>query len=367
MGKVGVACFTGEVSQGSITRMPTRFRFMVLCLALLPACQGPAGEAPTEDDRAPGLPPLARLPFDGAEASSVVITDSLAFVGCGEQGLRIVDISEPRMPVPLTSVEDQIIDSLAVKQDTLYILGHTDSLFGSERNLTVVEVLDPRDPGPSRRTEKDGVGDRPSLSVDIPHIAIAAGENGFIVENIRTMAPYPSPSEDHGGTAIAVLIQNNTLFGFSRTSDFDFGLGYGDRSEHLLLADPETGETRALLNWEIPDDTDGPGSIALSGRILLLANGSELRTIDVSNPARPLALETMAAPGVTAIAAEGEVGVMVDGNLKVLDLSIASKPRISRQAVTRGTARDVDIRGSIVAVADGAAGLVLFQLPRNDE
>lgn len=332
---------------------------LLTLLLLLPACTFESGGLPF----APPVSGLAAWPagvadLGGADARAVTVRGSLAFVACGDDGVQIVDISDISNPVTISTIEEHVADDLVVHDDQLYVLTNPSAWSFGGGQLTVIDVIDPLQPGEGRSVVREfGKGSR--LTVSGSAIAVAAGEQGLF---LAAGSPGTMAAQDTllaGDVAVTALLDGSHLFVLERTREFDFWLGYGDDLDALTIIDAAEARLMSRIDLQV---TDGAADLALVRDWLFVAREDGVTIIDVKDPNRPDNLGRLPLSGATAVACDGQLGAVATGDLILLDLSQAGVPTNPIDVPTPGDARDVAIQAGLVIVADGPGGLRLYEV-----
>ncbi|MBI4881203.1 MAG: hypothetical protein HY812_16330 [Planctomycetes bacterium] len=300
----------------------------------------------------------------GAEASRVVLCGPLAFVGCGEAGVRVVDVSEPRQPEVIAAVDDLAADAIAVAGDVLFVatLPSPWQPWTSGR-VTSVGVIDPREPGPRTAVERD-LGEHVDIAAEGGWIAVAAGEEGLSLIEARSLAAADLAPKWDAERADAVLVRRGLVFALGRRGEGGLLSAGGEKRDILVAVNAERAELVCRLDLApAAAEDDGARDLALARDLLLIAGADQVRACRIGAE-EILVLEALAVPGAAAIACDGDVGAVATGDVVLLDLAGAEAPRVARRIQTPGLARDVALKGRLLAVADGAAGLRLYEVRR---
>ncbi|MFH0943801.1 MAG: hypothetical protein V2A76_01275 [Planctomycetota bacterium] len=328
-----------------------------LCL-LLAACSTPPPAAetagPTGSLSAAQVGSLSVAP---AEASTVFLYGSLAFVGCGADGVRIVDVSDPSQPEVVATLDDLPAGALCVDDDLLYVLDVPEGWFAGPASVTSVDVIDPREPG-VRRTIRRSIGEPGDLSVAGDSLALAGGDEGLFLGRGMSDSLVDLSHHLDSDRALSVLAGRDRLFAFGQSDDFDFWLGYGQTSNALVVLEIPSG--RLLSRTEFPGE--GGADLAFTGDLLLLAHGDFVRVITVGPTGEPSRIISLHVDSVRAVSCDGSVAAAVGEGVTLIDLSEPDLPVLAARVAIEGTARDVAVQGRLVAVAAGGGGLQLFEV-----
>jgi hypothetical protein len=233
------------------------------------------------------------------------VVGELAYIAAGEQGLRVVDVSDPSSPTVLGVLETPgEAKDVVVREDRAYAAV-------GDAGLVVVDIADPASPSITG-------------SVDTPGYA----ESLELVETLVYLA---------------------------------------DGAAGLQVADVgSSGDPVLIGGFDTPGNAE---DIAVSGERVYVADGSAgLQVIDIGTPSLPRLESTFATAGYAhGIAVRGEaafVGGLYDGNLHIVDISDPASP--SQIAVFSyhwpNEAWDVAIDGDLAYVVDYFSGIFVVDI-----
>ncbi|MCA9729238.1 MAG: hypothetical protein KC729_16240, partial [Candidatus Eisenbacteria bacterium] len=232
----------------------------------------------------------------------VTIDGSYAFVASQFEGLQVVDVSDPTNPVVVGS---HATPDYARGVDVVGNLAYVADLTGG---LLIYDVTDPTDP------------------IEIGSLGLPQGADRVTVEN---------------------------------------GIAYcATGSDGLRIVDVSDPTLPALLGGL--GSTDFTVDSALHGDYLLQANfGGGMRVVDVSNPTHPLQVATFDPPGIIAwgISVHGDIAFLssASNELFALDVSDPTNPVLLDSRETVGDAFQSFPDGGRTFVADGSAGVAIYQ------
>jgi hypothetical protein len=251
------------------------------------------------------------------QASDMVVSGSLVYVADGTAGFRAIDVSSPSAPLE---------QGAYVLQSKPYSVAESNSLAYVARADTGLQVLDISSPAsPSQQSSLETLleGDiHTNNTVDFLDFSLLA-------QNWLQSGPLLAGD----------IYRDNTV-------------DYFDLS-------------RLVANWLKDGTLDAARSIVISGQFAYIANGSAgLQIADISDPSAPLPLGSYATEGYAcSVAVSGSLALVADGtNVYVLDVSDSRSPLLDDMWVSSGRASGVAISGSYGYVADGDRGLVILDL-----
>jgi len=284
--------------------------------------------------------------YDTAGAADYVeVVGSLAYVGDGSAGLRIIDVSNPAAPVersclntPGTACGVQVVGSLAYLADGL-------------SGLRVIDVSDPSAP-----VDLGGCN-APGTAYDVQVIGtlayVADGSAGLRIFDVSNpaLAPVAMCYYDTSGTAYAVQVVGSLAY-------------VADGSAGLRIIDVSDPAAPVELGFY---DTAGTAyDVQVIGTLAYVADDSAgLRIIDVSSPSAPVLLGTYDTSGTArGVQVAGALAYVADGlyGLEVINVSSPATPVHSAVFNTPGSARSVKVIGTLAYVSDDSSGLRIVQV-----
>ncbi|MCL0082383.1 SpoIID/LytB domain-containing protein [Dehalococcoidia bacterium] len=240
-------------------------------------------------------------------AVDVSISGNHAFVADRKDGLRIIDISNPRSPFIIGSV-----DTPGHATDVFISGNHAFVAFLTEHRggLQIIDVSNPRSP------IIIGSIDTPDWAVDVSisgnHAFVASGWNGLqIIDISNPRSPFIIGSVDTPGWAYGVFISGNHAF-------------VADQRSGLQIIDISNPRFPVIVG-----SVDTPGSaldVSISGNHAFVADGgSGLQIIDISNPRSPFTVGSVDTPGFADnVFISGNHAFIADGReggLQIIDIS----------------------------------------------
>lgn len=320
-------------------------------------CASPSSDLP-ETTGAAELRVRSTLTLGDARARSVDVRDSVAAIGCGADGLFLVDVSKPSEPTILAHVEDLDASAVAFGTDGLVVASAAPAFGGSTR-LQVVDVLDPRAPvvGAAFAVNFD-VGAK--LSTEGGAVAATRRRDGPLVTDEHRLELAQLRAIVADGVDDAVLLRRGLLFVHATTTRWN-----GEGSHRIVIAGADRGEARDTIPLSTsPPDT---AALALVGDDLLCASADRVEVVtSITTAARRLGAPLPVAR-VRAIAVDRNSALLLadDGHHLVW---VAPRPLGDWTAMAAialdEPARDVALQGDIAFVAAEDAGLTVVELVR---
>lgn|GEM_PF-2051931 len=270
----------------------------------------------------------------------IEIVDDIAYMTNRDDGLRIIDISDPIFPILISSVDTQSeAQAVSVFGDFAYIGDGNAGLF-------IVDISDPKNPLP--------VG-----SVNTPGAALGAAKvgnflllatGGGLVGGLQLIDITRPPSfsylgrEETDDDAQDLKIVNDIAY-----------IAAANEVLHIIdVSDPRNPTT--LGSWDDPfsggDVVDVQGSLAVVGGYYQFDTGIQL--FDVADPANPEQLGQLVIEGLLNLAEikiQGDIAyVLVDTELILVDIGNRLSPAILGSVDLGIRARHMTLDGNVATV-----------------
>ncbi|MCA9782938.1 MAG: T9SS type A sorting domain-containing protein [Candidatus Cloacimonetes bacterium] len=286
---------------------------------------------------------LAQLPSVHG-ASSVQVRESIAWVGFGSAGLRVLDLAEPAAPLTVGSWNPNSYGSagmLALAGDVLWV-----------SNGSQIRSLDISDPGAIQLLGSTSVPSTVEalVAADGRLYVVSNGSGLTIMDTSRPDAPsvlahVASPSEWLG----AALVRGNRLY-----------LAEGSEGVRIL----DVSDPGAILELGTFDTWFATG-LDLVGHLLYVADDmAGLRILDVSDPANPVQLGLIDTPGwAEHVKVSGDLAYVSDHfhGLRIIDVHDPASPLEVGYYETGGSARQLALLDDLVLLCDAAEGLLVLR------
>lgn len=171
------------------------------------------------------------------------------------------------------------------------------------------------------------------------------------------------------------------LYAFIYVTDLEEGLvivgnplddKHGAGVATLLDGDPENNFVGKLMSFNPNGALTGARSMRLHGTHAYLCTDNGLRVVDLSDPTKPLLLDTPELASINKpkrIAFQFRYGFVVDDDgLKVIDVTFPDKPRVvSGASVAMNDAYDVYVTRTYAYVAAGKEGLKIIDVEKPEQ
>ncbi|MFH1860663.1 MAG: carboxypeptidase regulatory-like domain-containing protein [bacterium] len=279
-------------------------------------------------------------------AYGVYVQDGYAYVANFQQGLEIIDVSNPEKPVSIGRYDT---DGWAYE---VYISGRYAFVADGYSGLQIIDISSPKNPVLLGRC------DTPGWAYDVQVIGkyayVADYRSGIqIIDVSNPLQPVIAGSLEIGGAQCrGIYVSNN----YAYVADDKSGMYIVDVSD----------ATRPALLATYRNNAKAKGVFVSNNYAYLVSYQSLLEVIDVSNPKNPVVKARLSLPGNPydivgfdkyAYIAAGS------GGIHVIDLTQPINPRLIETFKTDGKAFDLHTSGGLVFVADDYQGLGVVNTP----
>ena len=304
-------------------------------------CQGPALHILNIAD--PTRPvEVGSRPLPGT-AESVAVSGNLAYVADDWDGLQIIDVSNPAVPIRLGGCDTTgAVD--------VYVSGNVAYVADGYAGLQIIDVSNP--PAPVRRGGYDTNGYAYGVFFCGNLAYVADYEAGLqIIDVSNPAAPVRLGGYDTSGHAHDVFVCGNMAY----VADSDAGLQIID------VSNPAAPVWLGGYHWV--GDAYG---VSVSGNLAYVADGEAgLQMIDVSNPAAPVWRGGYDTTGYAQdVTVSGNLAYVADygAGLQIIDVSNPAAPVRRGGYNTCGNAFDVFVSSNLAYLVDGSAGLQIIEV-----
>jgi hypothetical protein len=280
-----------------------------------------------------------------SRAFDVVVSGNYAYVADWDDGLAVINISDPMNP------GDPIYEDTSGIANGLFVDGNFVFIADRGSGLAVIDISDPTNP--EAPNYEDTVGEATDVYIDGDYAFVADGFQGLAVLNISDPTNPGVPIyENTTGFANGVFISGD----YAYVADGPSGLAV------INISDPTNPGTPIYRT--ITGDSLG---VYIDGDYAYLANGFEggLVIIDISDPTNP-------GTPIYRATSESAIDVYISGNyafiaaayggLVKIDISDPTNPGtpVYEDTITYATAIYVD--GNYAYIADDEGGLAIFEI-----
>lgn len=299
----------------------------------------------------PFLPVTEGVTTAANRAQRVVLDGETVFVidvGIYDSWLSTFDISRPLLPDPPVNLDTKESNGVEVVGDFAYVAS---IMYG-------LRVVDVADPGAPQLLATAPSVDHP-LAVQLDgELAFVAGQYGLNIVDISVpTAPVNLSRYDLVRAGRGVDISGDYVFvaAAGLVSPFNWG-----SLEVFDVSDPTAPVPvfyEDFLGWGY--------DIEIHGDLAYLITWLGLRTYDINDPEAPVLLSEYETPlfpeGLTVIDGLAYLTAAYDG-LEIVDVSDPAAPVLVSRVDTPGDARDVVVDGNFAYVADYSAGVVVVDV-----
>ena len=274
-------------------------------------------------------------------AVDVAVAGNYAYVADYEEGLHVVDITNPASPILRGSYPTAgHAKGVAVAGNYAYLVHEMDG------GLRIIDVSDPFSPLEKGFYSMTGDGESITMSGDYAYIA--NGTEGLQIIDVSV------PSSPQG---VGSYDTNDLAHDVAVAGDYAFVANGGEGLRIIDVSRPIT-PTEIGPYWT----TDALG-IAVSGNIAYVADRVDgLQIVDISDPTMPHKISDV--PGVTLdVAVADSMAYIVTGSsgLRVIDVSNPAAPTEVGYYDTAGDALRLAAAEDLAYVADGGEGLLILK------
>jgi len=283
--------------------------------------------------------PLISVPV--ADARALDLSGSMLLVAGGDEGLILVDVSDPAgtaitgsAPMPGTAVD------VAVAGNHAYVANQT-------VGLVVVDISDPA--APVVRGIDNTPGRSVAVAVKEPVVLVADEVNGLRIVNVADpAAPFVVRTVPMPGAAKGVAVDGDVAVVAAREGD-------------LQVVDVRTPAFAAVVG-SFPTQYDAI-AVAMAGSVAFASLGSGgIVVVDVTQPASPQLLQSIGTANfVSRVAVHSDRLAIAEQNLgaRVMDITTPLSPAL-KAYLAGGDIQSVEPLGDLLVVADAAFGLRVF-------
>ncbi len=295
----------------------------------------------------PGTPTVVSR-LTGINCLSVFYTDSTVYLACGDEGVRIIDVTDLAEPLEIgyynswgTANDVFVVDSLLYLADGT--AGFLTLNVSNPASMSIAGWMSTTD---ARSVVVDGlyayIGDGPA------DIKIADLSDTFYPEVVATVAMVD----------LSLKVVKDSTF-----------LYVAQNYEGLQIIDVEDPEAPVLLGT-FSSESKVVGVSPYNSHVLLAEENHGFRILDVSDPSSPedvalfgksnnskaVAVDSMVSGGLYAYVADGENGLVL------INCDDPANPFITSTYPMDGYAHDIHIYGHWAFVADGEEGLIIVDV-----
>jgi len=275
----------------------------------------------------------------------VYVEGRYAYLACFGHGLRIVDVSDPTQPVEIASYETG-----CVVNDVYVSGGYVYAVCWAGDDLHIIDINDPMHPAEVAVFDAEGGSNDVYVSGNYAYLA-----NGMSGLRIIDVSDPAHPAEigfyDTPGNAFDV----NVVGGYAYVADGSNGLRIID-----------VNDTSHPVEVGFCDTLTGAGGVYVAGHSAFVAEGSHgLHLIDVSDISHPVETGFYETGGSTKdVYVSGRYAYVANGwkGLRIFDINDPSHPAEIGYLDTEGFAEDVCVSDHYAYLADYSGGLHIIDI-----
>ncbi|GAB4279023.1 MAG: hypothetical protein Kow0056_11860 [Coriobacteriia bacterium] len=266
----------------------------------------------------------------------VAASNGWAYIALGSAGVRSVDASDPASPALIGSFDTTgIATDLTVAGDVLFVADDSGG-------LVALDIHEPGSPVYLGDCDTQGRAKNVSVTGDVAVVSLESGGVCLVdvssPESMSILGVVGAP-----GSVKDAVLAGDVIYAACFTTTAALRVS---PDETLTL--PTEGAATA-------------SAVTVSGDVAYLAAGSNgVQSVDLSDPARPVLLDTLDTPGsVRRVSVDGDVAFVADGSsgLRLIDVTDPASMATTGSVATNDSAYDAVPAGRYVFVADGLAGL----------
>jgi hypothetical protein len=336
--------------------------------------------------------------YDPVEfATGVGISGDVLFLACRHYGVELVDVSTPEAPVHLSVVRTGEAQSVSIRNGYLY------AGVWATSEVVVVDVHDPRRPKITARVPLDGFGDGLDVRGDYLYAATGhhrraahrrPGDPGFGRGHGLEIFDLSDPAHPEFVSRVKFppfYQLGNDMWGVTVVDGLAF---VADTHNGMFLVDVADARRPQVIGRCLLPHVEGQelpsyvGALALVDDYVYVAGGwSDLHVVAAPRMARAVVKELDTPPVIPPKQPEEESDryrlYQTDGQVHAVDFLgdkavvacgsaglhvLQLRPTIERLATldAQGFATDVSVQGARVFVAEGAGGLSIYEMSKQD-
>jgi PKD repeat protein len=306
----------------------------------------------------PAKPKISGIWNKGRTYSVAGITGTWAYAG--SWGMDLIDVSDPAQPHPVKSFSNAALPA----PRKLIINGNT--AYGMRwQGLDIWDISDPINPSVIGHMD---FNEEPTAYCE--GIALMPGRSILVLTQNVWSANYSYI--DHGNLRIIDVSNPRVPKELHSSHDLDYGNDVAATGDLVVVADISSGlkifnlsdPSQPVLVATVYDERDDFYHVAAKGSTILTVRNDFLCSYDLSNPANPVYLDTVAAGGGSMkplVIADSFLFALFGYNLWVFDIS-DPKRMLWINAFETVEPSDIAVAGTHLILADGGAGLLSYDL-----
>lgn len=293
----------------------------------------------------------------GSGGYDILVDGDLAWVTCGNAGLRAYDVEDPSQPQAVAVVSAALARSLSKIGDYLYFADSGPSYGVDTGVISGLKIFDVSDIAAPVLKKNDGSSLKVPLEMknDGKHLFIGDNSGGLKIIDV-SVDPLSTSATVLGGGA-----RNSTTLGSDNKL---YVLRWPDKLETIDVTN--IGAPVLAATYQVPGIVHGQGEVTWRDGYLYIANYNlPFRVFDTADPLAPALVGSLELGGVAnSVALRDDYGwvAMNSGEIRILDLS---DPALPTQVGTLpgpagANSRRVEFGGDYAFVAHGQAGAGIY-------
>jgi len=282
----------------------------------------------------------------------VFFIDSKVYMSRTDGGLQIIDVSKPATPTALG-----FYDSFGIYSQSISVEGDTAYIAESGKGLTTLDISNPKN------IVQLGLYDSPGQAIQVfvenNTAYLADGDGGLrIIDITNPVNPNELGFYNEDRLSFSdIFVSGTTAYAVGAYANEGGGGSWG-----LFILDITNSVQPQLLSFY---PTSPIGNVFMKDNVVYLAGNSDLKLIDISNPANPVYLGSYA-PGnyVGGVYVVGHIAYAITYNeLHIIDVSSPSTlSRLGLYPVAPNILGDIIVENNIAYLALGDGGLRLLDV-----
>jgi len=280
-------------------------------------------------------------------AWDVVISGDLAFVLTPSTGVRIVDIADPFQPHEIGCF-DSSAGSVVTAEGSAYVY------MSRGYHLSVVDVSDPSSPVTT------GTWDAPNgiyqLAVNGNYLAAEGPEALYLLDISTPENPILADTLQISGETHYLAYEGDYVYFIGTLAGTNLNIVDVSRPDSIFVA----GTLAPISGYAIDTADD----------LVYIASTTQLKVVDVSNPAAPTMVSTLPlSPYPWDIAVSGDYAylayfqwTLLPSGLEIIDISDPAQPAVVSNYLVSEAAYSVALHENSAVIADAGVGLNLADI-----
>lgn len=293
-------------------------------------------------DRSPVIVTTSKGPISG-NSYAVDVNHSFVYLGVGQQ-LAIFNVMNPASPLLIGTV-----GGLGDSVQDIQVIGDLAFVAAGTAGLHIIDVSDPRQPLIISSYATTGFAN--DIFVLDNHVYLAAGGAGLLIIDVSDLTtPIQVSASETPGWDGGVFVAG----GYAYVASGEDGLRVVD------ISDPSA----PVITGTVRTHNDA-NDLIIEGDLIYVAAGSGgLQIVDIRDPLDPKEMATVDTGYARKVVVKNSYAYVAterDGVL-VLDITNPSNPGRVKLYNPHGSANSLDVEGDFIYVADGLGGLLMLNV-----